>query len=756
MASTLGYTRKDLASQPAAAAPGNPFAGLMAIFVGDGTAEHPDAGLLYGNGFSFSETTCTGSAVCNGGRAGLVGNGGNGFNGGDGGSAILFGNGGAGGLGLAGVNNGIGGDGGAGGLFSGDGGDGGSGALGGAGGNAGGVGLIARFTGGSAGQTGWPGTGVTPIGKVTLNGNQPALQPALSSDGTHAVLTTSVIDPATLARTTRVALISTATGTQPVPTMTFNGAGSAQFNGDGSRVMVTTSIPNTTTGIDTTLVTLIAADTGAQLGSTFNLSGTSAGTVLLGAGNSRALFITDAHDVYQGSAASHTTGVTLIDTASGTQIAPTFTMSGSPAYSVPVGVDGSRLLIAAYDGQSGQTNLAVVDTATGVAVGTPGAIAGPQFQWDSPVVSQDGALAVVTTHNSGTGVTQMVVINTVTGAQADTPFALAGNPSQPQLVGSAGSRALIAAYQGDSTNGFTTQVAVINTSTGSPVSPPLTLDGEWQNTGVMSADGAHALIATVEGHGDSEFTTRLAVVDTSTGAQVGDITTIAGAGSSQLAPDGRHALVVSANHVLVIDTMTGAQVGATANLSGDVIARAVTTDAGHVLVLSSTYDGLNHVATTIAKVINTGTGNVIGTPLALTGYPVGSLLLSDDGSRVVFTTNPSDWLSGVQHTYLVVIDTTTGNQTGNTLTFDGSPAGSFLVGADGSHALITTGTNTGSTGLALIDTETGMQTSTFTFAGAPRNIPLVSADGTRALLTSVVTNSYTTYSTTAEVLRIAL
>ncbi len=136
-----------LASVHAAAA--RPVAGLVGIFIGDGTAEHPDAGLLIGNGFSYDATTCTGTVACNGGRSGLIGNGGAGFNGGNGGSALLLGDGGRGGDGVSGINGGAGGNGGSGGLFFGDGGagatgaagvpgvNGGDGGAGGAGGNAG-------------------------------------------------------------------------------------------------------------------------------------------------------------------------------------------------------------------------------------------------------------------------------------------------------------------------------------------------------------------------------------------------------------------------------------------------------------------------------------------------------------------------------------------------------------------------------------------------------------------------------------------
>jgi hypothetical protein len=83
---------------------------------GDGTAAHPNAGLLGGNGYSWTATSCNTGKACNGGNPGLLyGIGGNGFNGGNGGNGGLWGNGGAGGNGIASVNGGKGGDGGSGG-----------------------------------------------------------------------------------------------------------------------------------------------------------------------------------------------------------------------------------------------------------------------------------------------------------------------------------------------------------------------------------------------------------------------------------------------------------------------------------------------------------------------------------------------------------------------------------------------------------------------------------------------------------------
>lgn len=150
--------------------PGN----IFRLFFSNGTAEHPDAGLLIGDGFSYDAASCPGTTPCAGGRGGLLmGNGGNGFNGGNGGNssllwgtagnggngttpvtskgnaggnggnAGLFGTGGTGGIGGSGAPGGMGGRGG---LISGDGGDGGAGGAGVAG--------LALGVGGSGGRGG--------------------------------------------------------------------------------------------------------------------------------------------------------------------------------------------------------------------------------------------------------------------------------------------------------------------------------------------------------------------------------------------------------------------------------------------------------------------------------------------------------------------------------------------------------------------------------------------------------------------------
>ncbi|WP_208301242.1 hypothetical protein [Mycobacterium sp. DL440] len=142
--------------------------GLIGMFVGNGTAEHPNAGILIGKGYSYGTVDGDCASSCNGGSGGMLfGQGGNGFGGGTGGSVGLIGNGGAGGAGT--VDNLNGGNGGQGGIF-GNGGAGGAGFGTGNGGNGGNAGVFMNGgTGGAAGADG--GTGGTGGLGGLLTGN---------------------------------------------------------------------------------------------------------------------------------------------------------------------------------------------------------------------------------------------------------------------------------------------------------------------------------------------------------------------------------------------------------------------------------------------------------------------------------------------------------------------------------------------------------------------------------------------------------
>lgn len=178
-----GGAKADEASAVRAAAVGSAVSALgdSIWLFGNGTAEHPDGGLIWGNGFTWDADSCTGAMACDGGNSGTWGDGGSGFNGGNGGSAGWFGNGGDGG---AGAPGGDGGNGGTGGLVFGNGGNGGAGGaavgpggIGGRGGNGGGTGLLSwagetgaggpGTDGGAAGNGGYAGSSLITIYKGT-------------------------------------------------------------------------------------------------------------------------------------------------------------------------------------------------------------------------------------------------------------------------------------------------------------------------------------------------------------------------------------------------------------------------------------------------------------------------------------------------------------------------------------------------------------------------------------------------------------
>lgn len=168
---------------------------FFGFLFGNGTPDHPNAGLLIGDGYDFTENdvdvtpNCVAGSPCNGGNAGLLfGNGGNGYDGGNGGNAYLYGLGGNGGnavdFGIVGENN-NGGNGGQGGIlggtdssgnfFRGGGGNGGNGIRGGRGGNGGDAGwgldlipaVIDRVTGLSLNVD---GNGVLGVGLFSYSG----------------------------------------------------------------------------------------------------------------------------------------------------------------------------------------------------------------------------------------------------------------------------------------------------------------------------------------------------------------------------------------------------------------------------------------------------------------------------------------------------------------------------------------------------------------------------------------------------------
>lgn len=438
-------------SAPAAA---NAAANQFRLF-GNGTAENPNAGLLLGNGFSWDATSCTGTAACDGGNAGLWGGkAGNGFNGGNGGAAGLFGNGGNGGDGIPG---GDGGNGGASGIFGtgGKGGNGGAALIpGGLGGKAGSGGK-----GGLFGKSGQPGTdGAAYAGITTIAvGTQPN-GVGISPDGRFVYVANlgdnavSVIDTASGTVTATIAIDATpeCEGARCGPyTLTvvpdgsriYMSNGGAQWQPDHQGYIIQNSVS--------------VIDTATATSTTIEIDGQ--GLALAASPDSRYIYVAT-----QGAPSR----VTVIDTATAT-VATTIGTGGYafPGTAVAVSPDGDQLYVGIFG-----NGVRVIDTDT---YATTASFGGTTHPWGM-AVSPSGDRLYVSSAYFDTG--NLSVYDTATNTLLAT--VRVGSDPRGVAVSPDGSLVYVANQSGNTisvidtaTHTVTTTIAVGQGPIGVAVSP---------------------------------------------------------------------------------------------------------------------------------------------------------------------------------------------------------------------------------------------------------------------------------------------
>lgn len=605
-------------------------------------------------------------------------------------------------------------------------------------------------------------TSVTALGSVSVTGDPSPTWPVVSPDGKRAVIITPVTNRYTFAKTTRVAVIDTATGKQVGSTLTLTGAGQTPvFSADGTRALITTTTPNTTTGIETTRVTVLNTMTGAQAGTTVTLTGSPAGIQLLGADGSRALITTDAYDVYDwDGTVAHSTAVTVVNTTTGALTGTTLSMTGGLSSLQLLGADQGRALITTSDSIGGLTRLAVFNTTTGTQTGTTLSVAGKTSE--TILLGTDGNRALVTTADATSNTTRVILVNTATATQTGTTVTLTGGTADTQLLGTTGSRALIATSDAGS---GTTRVTVINTTTGTQIGTTVAVTGAESGTMALGNDDSRALIITSGGDGKS---TGLTVINTITGTQIGTTVTVTGVawGSPMLTADGSRALITTQTYddlydtstyttrVAVVNTDTGAQQGSTISLVGAGESPTFSADGKHALITTtvSPWGESWNVNTSRVTLIDTTTGAQTGTTFTLAG--AASPQFSADGTRLLITTRYRHPTTGVESSQVVVVNAATGAQIGSTLNLP--PSSLQLLNASGTRALLTTSSyniNTVSTTMhwAVLDTTTGAQTagSTQTFHGyLSSGSTLLSADGTQAIISTSTYDDFGHFATT--------
>ena len=415
-------------------------------------------------------------------------------------------------------------------------------------------------------------------------------------------------------------------------------------------------------------------------------------TVVLNPDGTRAVIITDpAYGVLTGATAQ----VTVINTDTGKQIGTTATLTGRSAADPPTfSTDGTRVVITTnVIDTSGvvTTKVSSINLNTGAVVAGAGALAAGSSTTDGA----SNTLSLVTSTTDG--VVRATVIDTATGQQVGTTLALSGDGSV--LVSRDGSRAVLQAVQTDAQSGTTTtRFASLRISTGTQIGTTMVRSGAWSvpsYTDLLTDNGSRALIVSAVDPRSEAAATQVAVIDTA-GTQIGTTVTVAGDefGSIRAATDGSRALIVTTvfndprgtfgydTRLNVIDTTTGALIGSTTSLNGFMdggVRFNASTNRAVVTTTDSIIVGNDRVGTTEVAIINTTTGQQLGTTLTLVDNVRSGSQVSGDGSVVIVKTG----------TKLAILSTADGRQLGNTITR--AAIGGVAVSRDGHHVVYLSG-----------------------------------------------------------------
>lgn len=580
---------------------------------------------------------------------------------------------------------------------------------------------------------------MTAVGGVTLTGQRPG-NVLVSADGTRAVMVTAwprgrvtwgSYPDGVRGSTTRVAVIDTATGRQVGTTFRTTGTHPAvvQLTADGARAMVTS--------VDSkTHVAVLNTKTGTKVGSTLTLSG--AGSAQLAEGGSRAVVTASAYSPFTRTV---TTRIAVLNTTAGTRAGSTFSFAGNG--STLLSPDGTRAVLL-----SGSAT-AVINTETGAQVGTP--LAG---SWSVQAWTADGtrALLINSDYAGADTTTRVGVLDLPTGLQIGTTVGVVGSGSV--RFNAATNRAVVTATSTDTPN-TTTSMAVFNTVTGTQLGATLTVPG--QETVVSSPDGTRLLLTADQyDSATAMHTTRVTVVDTVTGAVAGSLTLTGNpyGRDPEFSSDGTRAAIITdvydpistlhTSRVTMMDTVTGAQVGTTLTFVGSIVAETMWRPDGARALVTVTPTQYDSVESPMLVAVVDSAGAQVGTTLSLSGMPgyLDQPVWSPDGTRALITTNDYDQLTGVNTIRVTTVNTTSGGQIGAAVIVTSGASGSrtVMIPAIG-RALVTAGNQ-----LTVINTVTGGQVgASITFEGTP-STSVFSADGTRALM--VVGNTLTVIDTT--------
>lgn len=239
------------------------------------------------------------------------------------------------------------------------------------------------------------------------------------------------------------------------------------------------------------------------------------------------------------------------------------TAADSTTTSTPLNADGSRVLVTTVDGDSstGFTTQFSVTDSTGATIGEPVHLAGAP---SSTQVSADGSHVLVSTvdYDSTVGsTTSVALIDITSGTQTGSTFVLTGDAasSPPQLLNDAGTAVLVTTAVNDSrTSTWATWATVLDFTADMRVGTTVVVPGYPAGATLVTDDGSRAVITTfVDNWETGSTSTRVAVVNTTTGTQAGETLALTGRPSSSELSGGNARITTDAGLQATIDTATG-------------------------------------------------------------------------------------------------------------------------------------------------------------------------------------------------------
>lgn len=629
------------------------------------------------------------------------------------------------------------------------------------------------------------------IGALALPGSLTDIQTA--EGVSRAIVTTRAQDDDTGGYTVFVTVVNTQTGTQvgdaftsgPITGVGMPPQAAGRFIGDGSRAVI--MLPQ---GAGALGVTILDTATAHPIGSTSIVAGDLVSDVkVLGDGRTTLISTTT------GDALMPTgTSVTFFDAATGAPLAASTALPGGLT-GVQISADGTRAVVQTRSGGllfGGSITTAILDTASGQQVGAAFQQSIPSgFTAAQPTVAIAGSTAMFTTYDvvgsnlSGTITAAKVsFVNLETGLQIGSTVAYPGGTAVTTALSADGRVATVTSvttsvtyYPGTTfpipgSAVHTTVLETFNASTGQPKGNPLVLAGARAGDTRLNATGTRAVVSFVS---DGETATKIAIIDTTTGHQLGS-TTIAGSfaysvgtrnifasnntdGTAHITvldiinattlssfdiagafqrfmpdPGGTRAIVVTDGHLTVLDTVTGQPLNTIDSAGiGNI---QFSPDGSRAVFITSTQDTQSDGYGTAVAVLDTATGRLLGA----THLPAGdveSIQLSPDGTRAVVVSQVPN-ASGSVDARLVVIDTVKGTQVGPALAFANSELVAVKQATHGDRAVLTIRATTAepSTSTIVVDTSTGRKVNAAVID--PTVAEVVSAtltpDGARLLL----------------------